>query len=199
MKRYILTALLAIGGLFIFIHPAHSAVVFEDKMVFKINTKVFSLNDLKTYHKMINNLACTYDESLLIKLFKDEFSLSKLKLYKLDNKYSVEQKAYFSELIDFAKLYVYSTSQTVVVDPKITKFFLLSAKQNKCDVSSFIENGEFTQEMQEILKLEIFVRSRFLPSEKNGKSTADDIKKALFTARNLMSSIGRQIEDEVYW
>ena len=93
----------------------------------------------------------------------------------------------------------YADSQSVSVDPKVTKVFHLSAKENKCDLKSFIKNGEVTQEMHDIIKMEIFVRSRFLPSEKNGKATQDDIKKALLTARSLMTSIGRQIEDEVYW
>ncbi len=49
------------------------------------------------------------------------------------------------------------------------------------------------------MELEIFVRSRFLPSESQGKSTSEDIKKAIISAKDLVKSINKQIEQEVYW
>ena len=99
MKRNILKALLLIEGLFILNLPVQASIVFEDKMVFKINTKVFSVNDLKTYHEMVNNLACTYEESLLFKIFKEEFLPSKKSLLKINKNYSAEQKKYCLELM----------------------------------------------------------------------------------------------------
>lgn len=146
----------------------------------------------------MKSMKCIYPESLLVSIFKEAFQSSKEKHLKMKTTFSTKDKLYFLSLIDFAKLFVYSRSQSVVVDPNIEKFFYLMAGSNKCGQEVFVEK-KFKTRFKELVELEVFVRSRFLPTEKSGKTTQADIKKAILASKSLIKSIGRQIEEEVYW
>jgi hypothetical protein len=196
-----LKVLLFMGGFFLLHFPSSTnvraeverEVVAEDRMIFKVARSVYSQGDLLRIYTGINDLGCLYPDSLLQKIFKQEFQ-SKIGLELLPS-----QKAYFLRIIPFMKLLTYSKSQSVVVNPSLSKYFYLSAKRNSCSVLGFKPDKSLKAGLAEILRLEVFVRSRFLPSEKSGKSNNDDTKKAIVAAQNLMKSIGRQVEEEVYW
>ena len=64
---------------------------------------------------------------------------------------------------------------------------------------SFNPSTKFEKRAKELIRLEVFSRSRFLPTEKSGKVTVEEYKKAVDAARELMLSITRQIDEEVYW
>lgn len=196
MKIVLILVLLS-GGLFV--SRSHSEVVLRDAVVFKVVRKVFSLNDLKSYFDEINNLKCIYPDSILIKIFNEEFDPDNLKFFKFQKPFSSEQKEYFSSLLDFAKLLTYSEAQTVVVKPTIVKYLYLGAKNSGCSLKSFQKDGQLKDRLAEIIRFEVFARSRFLPSEKSGVVTKDDIDKAIISAKNLLKSISRQVDDEVYW
>lgn len=204
-----LKILLFTGGFFLsqFISSpvAHSQVkremVSEDRMIFKVARSVYSQNDLLKIYTGINDLLCLYPDSLLQKIFKLEFHAKNRDFFQPSSDLNIlpSQKAYFLRIIPFMKLLTYSKSQSVVVNPSLSKYFYLSAKKNSCSTLGFKPDKTLRPYLAEILRLEVFVRSRFLPAEKSGKSNKDDIKKAIIAAKNLMKSIGRQIEEEVYW
>lgn len=197
MKNTIILALL-VGGLSI-TSTTHSKTALKDAVVFKVARKVFSLNDLKSYFVELNNLKCIYRDSILVKIFAEEFSLSKEELLNFQHPFSKKQKEYFIQLVQFAKLLVYSEAQAVVVKPGITKYFYLNAKKSGCSMASFNKNKDMNPRLREVTRLEVFSRSRFLPNEKSGIATKDDIEKATISAKNLLKSIGKQIDDEFYW
>jgi hypothetical protein len=204
-----LKVLLFMGGFFLLHFPSSTnvraeverEVVAEDRMIFKVARSVYSQGDLLRIYTGINDLGCLYPDSLLQKIFKQEFQSKNLSFFqsKIGLELLPSQKAYFLRIIPFMKLLTYSKSQSVVVNPSLSKYFYLSAKRSSCSVLGFKPDKSLKAGLAEILRLEVFVRSRFLPSEKSGKSNNDDTKKAIVAAQNLMKSIGRQVEEEVYW
>jgi hypothetical protein len=198
-----LKILLFMGGFFLLNFQGQAEVINQDRMIFKVARSVYSQNDLLQKFTDIGNLSCLYPDSLLRKIFLKEFQKSDLQqtFRRLNStKLSDEQKKYFLNLIPFMKLFIYAKSQSVVVNPSISKYFILSAKKNSCSqATSFNSDNSLKPGLAEMLRLEIFVRSRFLPSEKSGKTNDQDISKAIIAAKNLMKSIDRQIEEEVYW
>jgi len=187
-----------LGGFF-FTQPIQAKILSRDKMVYKISRTVFSLNDLMLIHKNMENLKCMYGESLLNVIFQDQFYSKNKKFYEFRETFSKTDQKFYLRLMEFSKLLVYSRSQNVVVDPNIEKYFYLMATQNKCSLDAFNSDKSFNTKFREIVELEIFVRSRFLPTEKNSKTTKTDIDKAVLASKSLLKSIARQIEEEVYW
>ena len=200
-----LKILLFTGGFFLFnffnYAQAESSVIHQDRMIFKVSRTVFSQNDLLKIFTDINDLSCLYPESLLVQIFHKEFSQKNIKYFspRVGLELLASQKAYFLRIIPFMKLLTYAKSQSVVVNPSLSKYFYLSAKKKSCSVLGFKSDKTLKPGLGAILRLEVFVRSRFLPSEKSGKTNSDDIQKAIQAAKNLMKSIGRQIGEEVYW
>ena len=195
--KYILTIVLLVGGLFVYAEDRK--VVLKDAIVFKVAQTVFTMVDLEEYYRQANNLKCIYPESIISRIFTEEFLPNKKALLTYRKPFTDSQKNYFKELIEFAKLLIYSESQKVVVKPSITKYFYLNAKNSGCSIESFSKTGELEGRLKELVRLEVFSRSRFLPSERSGLATEDDIEKAIISAKNLLKSIGKQIDDEFYW
>lgn len=189
------TTLFLVG---LFCSFGYSKILVKDKFVFKVSGEVFSLNEIKQTFQQVRNLECIYPESLLIRVFHKEFQPEKKKFFVFKEQFETESKLYFEQIIPFFKLMVYSRSYEVKVNQAIEKYFALAAKQNKCDKSA-IDQRKLSAAFREIVELEIFIRSRFLPAEKQGKADSGDLKKAVLAAQNLMASIQDQIEEEVYW
>ena len=115
MKNLFVLSLIFIGG---FLSPngiANNQTILKDKMIFKVARSVFSLNDLNTYFNEVNNLSCVYEDSLLIKIFKKEFSHDKKKYFLFrEGTLTKAHKDYFLSLINFSKLLIYSKSQIII-------------------------------------------------------------------------------------
>ncbi len=191
-----------IGGLYflnsIDITQAKETILM-DKVAFKVATEVFTINDLKNYSESMNTMKCIYPSSLLIQVFKKEFFSYPKHVLDIKKSYTGQQKAYLNSVIKFGKLLVYSRSYEVNMKSSLETYFYHSAKKNNCKLMIFDREKKFTPIFKELMELEIFVRSRFLPSESQGKSTSEDIKKAIISAKDLVKSINKQIEQEVYW
>lgn len=190
---------LAFSGLFFISSTAIAEVVYRDKVVYKVGQTVFSLKDLEQNFQDIHNLKCMYSNSLLAKIFSKEISQKNKIHFAFQKELSTSSREFFESFIHFSNILVYSKSQSVVVNKEIIKFFYLTAKQNKCDLSSFENSKSFNPIFRDIVRLEVFVRSRFLPTDKGGKTTSSDLEKAINSAKNLLKSINRQIENEFYW
>lgn len=200
MKNY-KSKILIIWGFFYALYSttAFCEVIFRDKVIYKVGQKVFSLADLHQNFKDIHNLECMYDDSLLVKIFANEFNKSNKLHFAFKPELSEASKEYFKQLIHFNNILIYSNSQSVIVKTDIVKFLYLTAKRNKCDLSVFADSKTFISRFKHIIRLEVFVRSRFLPTEKGGKTTNLDLKKAIKSAKNLLNSVDRQLENEFYW
>lgn len=190
---------LLIGGLFLSTNMAISKIVMKDQFVYKVAGVVFTINDLTKYFESLNNLKCIYPETLLYRVFKKQFNQKKRVFFKNSGHFSSQQKQYFSSFIKFGKILVYSRSHDVQVKDSIATFFYLSAKNSNCSMDPFGEDKKFTKNFKEVVRLEIFMRSRFLPTEKQGKVSKADFEKAVLSSESLISSIDEQIDQEVYW
>lgn len=199
MKSITLKVLL-LGGLFFVISmSAHAKKILSDVFVFKIANEVYSLRDLKSHYQGMLNLNCVYPDSLLYMIFKQEFSKESKKNFVYSKKFTSSQKLYFNSVLTFYKLLIYSKSYEINIKDSLERYFYLSSRQNNCSEEMFNGKKKFTSEFKEIMSLEIFIRSRFLPTEIQGKSTPVDIQKAVKSAKDLVKSIDKQISEEVYW
>lgn len=189
---------LFIGGLF-FVSNSATGVIKKDVMVFKVATTVFSLKDLENLSDEIKNLRCIYPEALILKIFEDEFGVSKDKFFVYQQPFSSEQKKYFKRLIEFAKLSIYSESQSVTVRPALIKALYTNARKRKCSLQNFKKGGEIKASFLELVRFEVFSRSRFLANDKGERLSKSDMNKAIIAAKSLSKSISRQVEAEVYW
>ena len=169
-----------------------------DRFVFKVANQVYSLSDLKKTKSRIATLKCMYSDSLTHRIFWADFAKLDLEKIKFDSNFSKDQIKKFEDLLPYYKLMSYSQSHDVVVKEVLKKYFKLSATQGKCDLSVF-DGKDFEEKFEKVVQLEVFVRSRFLPSESQGKTNAGDIEKAVSGARNLINSIDQQIDEEAYW
>ncbi len=169
-----------------------------DRFIFKVANQVYSLSDLKKTKLRLAALKCMYPDSLTHRIFWSDFKKLNLENIKFNAEFDKDQIKKFEDLLPYYKLMTYSQSHEVVVQEVLKKYFKLSATQNKCDLSVF-EGKEFESKFQKVVQLEVFVRSRFLPSESQGKTSAGDIDKAVSGARNLINSIDQQIDEEAYW
>ncbi len=196
-----LKVLLLLGGFFLLNIQSQAEVIRQDRMIFKVARTVYSQNDLLQIFTHLNDLSCMYPDSLLYKIFNQDFSQESYKFLSgsKSGKLSEVHKTHFLKLMPFMKLLIYAKSQAVVVNPSISKYMILSAKNNSCSRRNLNKDNSLKAGLAELLRLEIFVRSRFLPSEKSGKTNQQDLVKSIQAARNLMKSIDRQIEEEVYW
>jgi len=190
--------ILLVGGFFLQ-SSSEAETILKDKFVFKINSEVFSILDLKEYNDQLENLFCVYTDSILYQIFKNDFKANKSVIFDIHKEFSVTQKQYFSKLKTFAKGLVYKRNYDVLVNSYLKNYFKLSLKKNKCSSSVLLESKEFNSKFYELIEYEIFLRSRFLPTDKQGKTTPGDYSRAVEGATNLLKSIDSQIEAEIFW
>lgn len=204
MKNNFLIVLL-LGGLFLFISQnTFAKKVFSDVFIYKISNNVYSLNDLKTVDENLNALKCYYPDSLLIKIFNQVMSQGKNKsIFIVKNytkvNYSKEQISYFKNMIDYHKLKFYSQSHKSALKKEIISAFYLASRQLNCPSSIFDKNKNFVESFAEVMKIEVFLRTRYLPEEKKTKNLKTDIEQALLGIKNLIGSIDKQVSEETYW
>jgi hypothetical protein len=195
MKKYLILLVLICSQSF----ASKENVLIKDKVVFKAATEVFTLSELKSYFQSFQDMSCFYPDSLLTKIFSIELKDTKVANLDYSDVFTVNQKVYFVKILKFAKLLVYSRSHDVVLNNALNRYFYSIAKSKQCYAGSFDENKEFNFFAKELMKLEIFMRSRFLPEEKSGKVTSKEYLKAVNGARALIKSLDKQIDEEVYW
>lgn len=175
---------------------------YRDVFVYKVAETVYSLKDLHKYYSAVQSLKCAYPRGILAQVFKDEFRIQYKGLYSLPKKtsgsFSIDQKNYYLRLIEFSKMINYSKGHSDNFTKPFIKAIQIHSIKNKClakNKGSYLKTREF----QAVVKLESFFRSRFLPQEKDGQETQDDIIKSIESIRNFVKSINKQIDQEVYW
>ena len=177
-------------------------LVKEDTFVFRVLNEVISLNDMQRDYGVLQDLKCYYPESILVVIFEDlKKSADNIKFSKLTGKeivYSVPQRDFFSKVIKFYKLKAYTSGQQVVVNPGIVGGFYTVAKRSGCRLSGFESSDKFETNFEKILKMEIFLRARFMPDEK-GPPDLQRLDKIKSSATLFLESVSKQITEEVFW
>ena len=173
-------------------------ILLQDKFIFKVSNEIFSLKDIQRNHQGLKQLKCVYPESLTYAIFINEVKRARQEFFEFSQDFSQKQIEYFKSLMSFYKLYVFSENSDVKVNQSLIKYLKIAAKENGCDKKVF--NGEdFNPSFFKLIKLEVFVRSRFLATEKNSQGNTTNSQKAIVAVRNLIASINEQIESEVFW
>lgn len=195
------------GGLFLFLslsaftQEGTRTLIHQDVFVFKVNDQVYSLEDLKQLGSDFSTLNCLYEDSLLTKSFEKIISINQdqtnFKVSKNDFKFTESQKKNFRVFIHFAKLVNYMRSQKVRVKKGLVKAFYLASNELKCPKSIFKSSKQFTKNFEQIMKAELFLRSRFLPDEKS--KTKKDENEAVKAGKALVETVDKQIQEEVFW
>lgn len=196
MKSFILVLLFNVS-----VNYAYSIdkVLAEDKFIFNVAGEVYSLLDIKNLIEEIKSLSCYYPNSLLVQLFKNEAQSFKAGYFNINNNLSKKAKEYIIELLKLTKLIVYSKSEKVEVNPSLKKYFYLSAVRLDCSLKTFDKLKNYNPYAKEIIRLEVFLRSRFLSVERGGNVTKKDFNKAISSAKGLLLSIEKQVKGEVIW
>ena len=202
-----LTQVLLFGGLFLLSSIDRSQaqeVTFADAFVFKISEQIKSLNDQNKKIKTLKTLECYYPKSLLTQVFKGLIKLGEdQSLYKIQDytkvDYSQAQKDFFQSSILFYKLKIYSQSHKTQVPRELPRAFYMASRQLNCGESIFDMAQEFTKEFHEVMRLELFLRTRYLPDENTSKKTQQDIDESIASINNFIGSIDKQISEETFW
>lgn len=196
---------LLVGGLFLFlVTTSFAEKVYSDVFIYKISDTVYSLNDLKENHKNLVSLNCYYPDSLLVKIFSNMIALGKnksifeIKDYTKSN-YSKVQKQYFKSAITYHKLKFYGQAHKTPLKKEIARAFFMASRKLKCSKKIFDENKNFLSSFEEVMRIEVFLRSRYLPEQRDGKKIKSDVDQAIDGIENLLGSIDKQISEEVFW
>jgi hypothetical protein len=209
MKNISFRVLLGIlGGLFIFsAYSKDKEISFQNVFLYKINESVYSMQDLLQINKELTSLKCIYEDSVLAETFKEIIeisSASEIFAFKdyTKEKYSKNQLKVYQRFISYSKLFSYVESHKVAVQESVVKAFYLASKKMNCSDSIFASSTEFTKSFNDTMRLEIFLRTRFVP-ETRGSKLKDNAKKdfelAISGIKTLLKTINKQIPDEVYW
>lgn len=197
---------LLMGGLFftLFTHQLTAKTLYKDAFIYKVSDEVYSLKDLQIMADNLKSLNCYYKDSLLTKVFEDIYTEGKNpKLYQVKDytktPYTSAQKEIFKKMVLFHKLKFYSDSHKISVKPSVIKAFYLASRQIGCSGSIFLSSSEFTKNFESMMKMELFLRSRYLPEEKSGKNTNADNLQAVKSIKTLLNSIDKQVSEETYW
>ena len=195
---------LLLGGLFLFNFPICAKVIYADAFIYKISKSIYSLEDLRRNNDNLKALKCYFPESLLVVVFDkllklgQDQSLFEIKDY-TKVAYTQVQKNYFTQSLIFHKLKFYSDSHKTVVSKELVDAFYAASTKLSCGKTIFDENKDFTADFREVMRLELFLRSRYLPTEQNTKKTSTDLKQAMLGIKNLLSAMDRQITEETFW
>lgn len=203
--KNIISKVLLCGGLFLLFNTnTYSRKIFSDVFIYKISNNVYSLNDLRQTQENLVALSCYYPQSLVTRVFRDLITKGKNKsIFEVKDytktPYSKEQKSYFKSIIAYHKLKFYSDAHKTAIQKQIAKAFYMASRQLKCPIDIFSEDKNFLPGFEEVMRIELFLRSRYLPEEKDSKKVEADFKQAISGIKNLMDSIDKQVTEEVFW
>lgn len=201
LSRFFLIYFVA-NNLFVTRLFAAPKLVQQDAFIFRVMNEVVSLNDMQRDYGLLQDLKCYYPESVLVIIFDnlkknaDELNFTSLTPKQIT--YDKSQKDFFSKVIKFYKLKTYTSSHRVVIAPALIGGLYTVAKRSGCRLAGFESSDKLQANFEQILKMEIFLRSRFLPDEK-GPPSKERLVKVKSSARLFLESVSKQITEEVFW
>jgi hypothetical protein len=198
--------LIILGGLFIFnTNTIAKEKSFQNVFLYKINDSVYSMQDIVNINSELKSLKCIYEDSILTAVYKDILkvptgsNLFEIKDYTKE-KYSNKQLKIFKNFISYSKLFTYVKSHKIIVKKSVVKAFYLASRKLNCPSNIFSSSTKFTDSFLEVMRLEIFLRTRFIPDARGkNKNTEKDFKFAVSGIKTLLKTINKQILEEVYW
>ena len=194
--RFLFLGGLSFSSCFISTVFASEAVIVKDVFVFKVGGSVFGRNDLFGYYNASKLYNCMSKTSLVNTYFDNIFNEKKSAVFQHESlSISVKEKDYYSDYLPFAKILMYSKSFDLSLDK--TQIIKKLNKSNCLKKESHLDLNE--KELFEIASLDFFLKSRFLPQTPEYEVTSKDLIKAKSGVKNLINSIFKQIDQEVYW
>ncbi len=165
-------------------------LVKESRILFKVVSDVYSLDDIKLFAQKITSFSCMYQNSLIV----GSFELSKQKLaaiQQIDLSSSLEPKniLIYDGLKNLVKVLKYIDTQSVQVDPVLYSALKDSYKLNSCGR----EMPRFNGMLANIIKAEVYFRSRF--QDKSFWVSDAEIKKAMPNYPGKSRQAVRNIEE----
>ncbi len=175
------------------IGPAYAE---KDYLLFKIQDKIFSLNEIIDYPQNLKKISCLFPDSVWVQYvntnkkigsFTGEIKIADKDAYKkiiqdnLDLIISVRQ---------FLKLHLFIENQDVVVDKS-----LIGLLKNETKCGKILNGEKVIYDLNLILLTEIYIRSRYFQSDKSMKMTAAKERSISL----LLDSTDRQINHENFW
>lgn len=220
---------IVIGVAFIAIplHLLAAPPVSSDFFPFKIKETVYSAQDtlLSVEHSKFLNCVM-FNESMLLKYinlhrYKKDRLTREFNKYLNSNKKEVSKylQKYFQKVVTLIKLKKYIESQSFKINDNLYSIIKKSAKMNNCTGGSdFEKKGRFPLWMEDLVKLEMYFKSRFkdsafvvgdsevknlLKNNKNKSITwakAKLIKEKRLSSVNIfLQSVSKQVSHEHFW
>lgn len=170
----------------------------KDKLVFKVVNDIFSLSDLVAYKNNFDSFKCFYgQEALIVKSFSSDFEFSP-EAYSAEN-FTKKEKVEYQAVLPFFKLLVYSKTYRLPLSKELIESLKSASTQRvDCKENIFNNKRELVSSFKDLLQLEIFLRSRFLTSEKRALLNKD-LNKAVENVRDLSKSVDKQLSQIIYW
>ncbi len=184
---------------------ASEKIIKKDKFIFKISNEVYNVQDIINYNSYLEFMHCIEPSQFLINSvylpwFKT--TLSKLTSYKNEKAFTPEEKKYYIKIIPFFKMLIYKNTYDLVIKDDLISAMEMQAKKHSC-YKHLDKNIEFKLSKNDIflnlMKLELFLRSRFWNSARVSETRKEDLKKASASVLELTKSVSKQIVHLLYW
>lgn len=197
-----------------------AATTRKNWLIFKVSDQIYFFNDLETLYKDLEAYSCAMPDSIIFKLVKLKFNKDEKNNFKVAAD-SLKEKAPFEspmleiwkELKILLKIENYLGTQKVVVAEGLDKQVLSLAKSSSCHFQS-----KQLLIINRLLKLEVFLKSRFNPKsvwitddevkrlqDANPKMTAKELKEKEHSRKidesidMFIKTLERQIPHEDFW
>lgn len=194
-KLVLLYSLLLGGG-----HAAE--LVSSDRFLLKVLDRTISFQDIAFHQRNLKALSCVYPESMVVNYFEKKMVKDLAQFVTKFPKDEVAVKKYLhghestlKEIRLYFKMLRYSEDQNSKVTPEISELIREGSKDNKCDLGIIYKDTLKTNFIS-LLKLELYLKSRYGAQLKSSKSGFQGIRPSLdlFT-----ESLDKQFGHEYFW
>ena len=136
---------------------------FEDRLVYKVETKILFVADINELIKKTNLFKCTLGDSFALAKYK----ISDMGELKVTHDLSLKKKK-LKNILKLLKTIEYIRKENLPLSTKARNLFIESAKTGSCGKVDFddFQNGLLSQ----LLKVEIYMKNRFHISKFNVSS-----------------------------
>lgn len=190
---------LLLGGLF-YSGPIKATatidkVLIEDTLIFMIKEQVYSISDLEELQRALEVFDCAYPDAFLpdhFELITRKFDKRVLKKkYLAKNANTKKTKVYLDEFLQYLKISIYASEQSVSVTSELKKAIRLSAQTRNCSME-FFEGNSMKSPLEMALVVEVFFRSRNV-LENQDTISQKERRNILKSLASLSNSIINQI------
>lgn len=178
---------------------AKEKVVLKDVYLFKVLNTPKTYQDIRSGGKLLESFNCLYKDSFLIKIFKTLLKEQKRSSFfkQMPNNLNLSQKdkKLIQRFIRFYKFLSYVDSYVVPVDKTLPRGLYLMGLNKKCSLVGFKTPQAFTENFSQIVKAEVFLRTRFAEKRKGKVQT----KNLIESADVFVDSVSKQISEVFFF